>query len=500
MSMDWAQGAAALVKFNNENAQVFHFGEALLQEVSGKVKYVMAATEGSEEDRITALSTLRILSRDNRLTDSVFNTEVVDKLCAISKLSTNSGPIEPQSTKAVLEAEKVLCNLIFHSVAIRDQCAANGTLQSLVKRMLTVGEVCRDIQHFDMRILFGMTALKADTRTFVREELAAIPPLCEILEKLQGDSSDYLSWALKVLYNLTVNMDEKDKQKNKDCFGRLVAVLRQLLLDMREDKQMVGEIINLLSNMSKTALQGILSPTIASDTKKFMHYNMEAVDILIDQLEHKLDTPHKKEFLVPVLLCLSEASRGSRVIRKYLKSRILPPLEDVMNRPEEGDTLRNKLVRLMTSPLTEVKCAAADLLFVLCKEKVGRLIKYTGYGNAAGLLASRGLMLGGRGQGQYSSESENSDTEEYTKYKDSINPVLGCYEAPKPHPIEGMTQEQKEYEAMQLVQLMDRLTRGGVVKPCSVGEDGKPHPVDHVLQLLEQRGDLDRDLTESEED
>ena len=35
---------------------------------------------------------------------------------------------------------------------------------------------------------------------------------------------------------------------------------------------------------------------------------------------------------------------------------------------------------------------AAEFLFVLCKEDSARLIKYTGYGNAAGLLLSHGLL------------------------------------------------------------------------------------------------------------
>jgi hypothetical protein len=48
-------------------------------------------------------------------------------------------------------------------------------------------------------------------------------------------------------------------------------------------------------------------------------------------------------------------------------------------------------------------------------------VKYTGYGNAAGLLAQRGLMCGGRGA-EYSSESEDSDTEEYLQLKEgSVN-------------------------------------------------------------------------------
>jgi len=45
---------------------------------------------------------------------------------------------------------------------------------------------------------------------------------------------------------------------------------------------------------------------------------------------------------------------------------------------------------------------------------VQRLIKYTGFGNAAGLLANRGLLGGGKGPtvGSYSSD-EDSDTSEY---------------------------------------------------------------------------------------
>lgn len=46
-----------------------------------------------------------------------------------------------------------------------------------------------------------------------------------------------------------------------------------------------------------------------------------------------------------------------------------------------------------------------------------RLIKYTGYGNAAGLLMSRGLLGGNpsTGAADYSSDDESSDTEEYIK-------------------------------------------------------------------------------------
>lgn len=187
----------------------------------------------------------------------------------------------------------------------------------------------------------------------------------------------------------------------------------------------------------------------------------------------------------PILVTLIAGARANRTIRKYLRARVLPPLKDVKRRPEQGDTLRNKLVRLMTDPNTDLKEMVAEFLFVLCKESVGRLIKYTGYGNAAGLLANRGLMLGGRGQTAYSSESEDSDTEEYLAHRDKINPVVGCVEDPMPNPLEGMSEEQKEYEAMQLVNMMDKMQREGLVQPCKIGEDGKPHPVEHILEFQE---------------
>lgn len=116
---------------------------------------------------------------------------------------------------------------------------------------------------------------------------------------------------------------------------------------------------------------------------------------------------------------------------------------------------------------------------------VTRLVKYTGYGNAAGLLARRGLMLGGRGPnaGNYSEDEETSDTEEYVNSAHKVNPVVGCVEPERPSPMEGMTEEQKEYEAMKLVNLISDLHNLGVVKPAVPGPDGRPREMEHVAQL-----------------
>lgn len=139
------------------------------------------------------------------------------------------------------------------------------------------------------------------------------------------------------------------------------------------------------------------------------------------------------------------------------------------------------------------------------------MIKYTGYGNSgkcdvikylsqnincisnfiikmlvsAGLFANRGLLhtcQASNYSSEYSSNSD-SDSEEYKQLEKNINPVTGCYEPSHPNPCESMSDEQKEYEAMKLVKLMDELNRHGFVQPCKIGQDGRPEPVDHILEL-----------------
>ena len=50
-----------------------------------------------------------------------------------------------------------------------------------------------------------------------------------------------------------------------------------------------------------------------------------------------------------------------------------------------------------------------------------------------------------------------------------------------------MSDEQKEYEAMRLVNLMDKMERLGVVQPARLGADGKPEAVSHICQLIENQ-------------
>ncbi len=232
---------------------------------------------------------------------------------------------------------------------------------------------------------------------------------------------------------------------------------------------------------------------------EFEGKNVEALIIILEYLNHLissyLSAPNEtnSDSLYPILLLLALMAKSNRTIRHYYKHKVLPPLKktDLINLPESGVHLRNKLVKLMTDPNLQIKRLSAQFLFTLCKENVGRLVKYSGFGNAAGMLADAGLMLSpsdrGVSTGSYSSDSEDSDTEDYKKLEGCINQVTGRAELQAKKDIfEGMSEEQKEYEAVRLVQAIDKLSKmGGPIKPASIGPDGRPVELQHVFQLHE---------------
>lgn len=52
-----------------------------------------------------------------------------------------------------------------------------------------------------------------------------------------------------------------------------------------------------------------------------------------------------------------------------------------------------------------------------------------------------------------------------------------------------MSDEQKEFEAMKLVNAMSKLMDQGVIAPGTIGPDGKPKKVSHVAELIKDESD-----------
>uniref|UniRef100_A0A0A9ZGE2 Synembryn-A n=1 Tax=Lygus hesperus TaxID=30085 RepID=A0A0A9ZGE2_LYGHE len=479
----------------------------------------------SESEMLLCLTAMKILIRDKTDLDSLVTKDRILTLMKCAHLEKSVCEFPNSNNKSrILESVKCLYNIIlnFHPASeILNNC---GVMDPLVKRVMKYDDGL-EVKLFDLKLVFLMTAFCSSTRVKLFKTVGGLLFFNELLEiqlkslKSAKTSSEtrsllqkILSDELKILFNLL--LDIKGEELASLCKGdqlkKLVAVSREYFIADIEifGVNLKGDVINLLTLIPVEHMSAITTE-IAGNTKSkenVQETGLMAVTKIMDYLEKVLadfgdgknTNPNSRELLPPVLLVLLHLAKSGSVIRKHIRKRVLPKLTEaeVFTRPEEGNSLRNKLCRLLTSPITNITDVTADFLFVLCKESVGRMVKYTGYGNAAGLFARRGLLSRPL---EYSSDSEGSDTEGYNKHKEFINPIVGCRTPAHPDPLEGMTEEQKEILAMELVNQVDRLMRHKIIQPCVVGPDGTPQPIEHIQQLQQSGLNNDND-TYSDDD
>ncbi|KAJ8343251.1 hypothetical protein SKAU_G00305800 [Synaphobranchus kaupii] len=521
----------ALQAYNKEKSQCFTFNLQEHEERERLGELVLGFLERDLQPscQLACLETIRILSRDKMSLAPFTTRPAVQTLSRHAGIAPGDGPTpEIPDLDVTVEALKCLCNIVFNSPAAQEVGAELRLIGGLAERLKQCQERhwSHEVRFFDLRLTFLFTALRVDVRTQLAQELHGVGLLANVLDATLGlrwlntfevaradcenpallpplgrQETERAMEILKILFNVTFDTNRrKVDEEEAATYRHLGAVLRHCLMSTAEGEDRTEEFhshtVNLMGNLPLPCLDVLLIPKVQQGSIEYMGVNMDAVSMLLLFMEKRLDRGNKlKETLLPSLNLLTESARIHRETRKFLRTKVLPPLRDVKNRPEVGHALRNKLVRLMTHIDTDVKHCAAEFLFVLCKESVARFIKYTGYGNAAGLLAARGLMRGGRDPGLYS-EDDDSDTEEYREAKPhrgypvaikhrgdgltvcpcvplSINPVTGRVEDEQANPMEGMTEEQKEYEAMKLVNMFDKLSRDHVIQPMKLGADGK---------------------------
>ncbi|TEA36530.1 hypothetical protein DBR06_SOUSAS35410054 [Sousa chinensis] len=573
----------ALRAYNRENCQSFTFDAAQQEDRKRLAELLVSVLEQGlpPSRRIIWLQSIRILSRDRSCLDSFTSRRSLQALACYAGISASQGSVpEPLDMDVVLESLKCLCNLVLSSPVAQVLAAEAGLVVRLAERvgLYRQSSFPHDVQFFDLRLLFLLTALRADVRQQLFQELQGVHLLTEALELTLGmtpgerppellppQETERAMEILKVLFNITFDSIKREvDEEDTALYRHLGTLLRHCVMAAAagdRTEEFHGHTVNLLGNLPLKCLDVLLTLEPHEGSLEFLGVNMDVIRVLLSFLEKRLhqvgrgscyskqlsdlpqvaghangpelgstpvlfeahtdthcpllapqlgplwrglvpnascqdhlvhvpsspglesdgcspvteaplQTHRLKESVAPVLSVLTECARMHRPARKFLKAQVLPPLRDVRTRPEVGELLRNKLVRLMTHLDTDVKRVAAEFLFVLCSESVPRFIKYTGYGNAAGLLAARGLMAGGRPEGQYS-EDEDTDTDEYKEAKASINPVTGRVEEKPPNPMEGMTEEQKEHEAMKLVNMFDKLSRHRVIQPMGMSPRGQ---------------------------
>ncbi|XP_051530938.1 synembryn-A-like [Myxocyprinus asiaticus] len=428
------------------------------------------------------------------------------------------------------EVMKIFCNIVYNSAWAQERASELsllcGLTEKLNKEFETASSPCG--QFYELRFMFLLTALRPELRAQLKQE-GGVSLLTTVLEQCLSvqwkeqyevvldptapptsvEDSQKAQEALKILFNITHSTHtQKPEEGDASLYRHLAAVLRHCLMVCCEEEEasdeLKGHAANMLSALPLSCLDVLVSVSVGPNSQQMNGVNMDCVHNLLMYMERKLEQGEKvKERLTPVLNLLTECSRAHRETRCYLRQQILPPLRDARTRPEEGSTIRNRLVRLMTHLDTELKHCAADLLFVLCKENVRRFVKYTGYGNAAGLLATRGLLGGQRSQArssgtQYSSDSD-SDTEEYQQIKNRVNPVTGQVEEEQPDPMEGMTEEEKEEEAHRLMRLFNRLSKDNVIQPMGLNKEGQLVPLSALRDFSMEEKDSEEENDDLED-
>ncbi|XP_077358181.1 chaperone Ric-8A [Festucalex cinctus] len=428
------------------------------------------------------------------------------------------------------EALKVLCNMVYNSTWAQERFSALRLICGLRERLSSTVTFSApsSVQFYELRLTFLVTALRPELSAQLQQEggvsilSAALEGCLQVQWKEQYEctldpaappisleAAQRIIEILKILFNVTHRSHRQSPaEADAALYRHLVAILRLCMMRKcmtpEDTDELQGHTVNLLSALPLQCLDVLLLVPPEPDSEQCHGVNMDCVQTLLLFMERRLEAGDKiKEKLTPILNLLTESCRAHKETRHYIRKYVLPPLRDVSQRPEDGCTVKSRLIRLMTHLDTDLKHCAADLIFVLCKENVRRFVKYTGYGNAAGLLATRGLLGGMTSRTScsetlYSSDSD-SDTEEYRRVKDRVNPVTGRVEAELPDPMEGMTEEEKEEEAKRLIRIFNKLSRDNIIQPMGVDADGKLVPMAGLREdSLTEESASDNDADEVE--
>ena len=91
----------------------------------------------------------------------------------------------------MLEALKCLCNMIFNSTCAQALCAKNHSIEGIVIRLRTYRdpELPHEIKVFDMKMLFVITALCAEVRPVLKNELHGLTYLMETLDLILKEAA-----------------------------------------------------------------------------------------------------------------------------------------------------------------------------------------------------------------------------------------------------------------------------------------------------------------------
>lgn len=182
----------------------------------------------------TCLETLRILSRDKRVLGPVATRNGILTLARLACIRLPGCDSEPskewkfdsaEEERVMVEALKCFCNVVYNSEAAQQVVADVRLGQGLCARLSSLGSAQHEVGLFSLRLLFLLSALRADIRRRLRQEMNAVELLTGVLERtldvrwsgkyevsppvaqaphVSSEKLDQTIDALKALFNITM--------------------------------------------------------------------------------------------------------------------------------------------------------------------------------------------------------------------------------------------------------------------------------------------------------
>ncbi|GJQ75109.1 putative guanine nucleotide exchange factor [Trypoxylus dichotomus] len=337
VSNDPQEISATLKKYTQEILTKFTFPE--LDKKDYRVKlwkalYDILKDEGLKECHKLCLQIIRIISREKKDLNVLVTKEYLNLVLYHAALKDEKDISKTIDYDIALEGLMCLCNIVFNATMPREMCCRNGTLETILKRLRHHKDLPADINFFNMKILFIITALCENVRTTLKEEMHGLIYLIEFLEtmvkelkesnhnvdiknepnKLSVINTNTTIEILKTLFNLTVcsKYQQTTDEEELAHYLRLTVVLRDLLLVNIEENdkklELDGHTIHLLLNIPDECLKPLIHPLREDEDvpcdMKYERYNMSTLHEMLRYLKSRF-TPepgvkYQNEILSPL--------------------------------------------------------------------------------------------------------------------------------------------------------------------------------------------------------
>lgn len=384
-----------------------------------------------------------------------------------------------------LEAQKCISNLILNYEAVRTDliepyknCVINRLGQYLEgKYNRPPMEPVYEILYFDMRIVNLISSLCQSSRHQFCDSLVML--IWKVLE-LESERYSHINHTfiietLKVLFILTLEksiIPARDDQIVHRVLRRLfsitmsdndVSYTKSRSTQENVTDLLIANIIHLLTNMNDEVYHQLRQ----EDGEKMINY-------LDQRLRLDPTLADLRSTVIPIINVCSYVCKCNSSIRDLFYQRIFSSTTDFEKRPEQYDTMRGRLVKLMTHVDIIVKDITSEFLYVVCGSDVEKLIAYTGLGNSVAFLSTRGLLKGDRPtRNDEISSRRNLRDDDVARVMERINPITGREERACIDITQHMTDQEKEASAVELANAITKLANLGVMRPARIDSSGK---------------------------